>query len=85
MNDIQRLKKRGLVQLLGWETIYAQIYSEAIETNDPRINKPGGVLEQLDNIRYAIQELRVEAGIPIPEIVIHMKTLVLTGENKLKE
>ena len=80
MNLIQQMKRHSLTKLLHFEKLYAVIEREAKEDNDPRVDNPSGVSEQLQAIREAIYELRIDNGIPIPNITINAKTLVLKAK-----
>lgn len=80
MNIIQQMKQHPLETLLFFEQLYAQIEAEAIEANDPRVNDPGGVSEQLQAIRDAIHELRQERGIDIPHLTVGLKTLEMKAQ-----
>lgn len=77
MNLIGQMKRHPLSMLLHFEQLYAQIESEAKDAEDPRVNNEGGVSEQLQAIRDAIQELRIEQEIPIPPVTVGVQTLVL--------
>jgi hypothetical protein len=80
MNLIKKMKRHPLETLIFFEQLYAQIEREALEGKDPRVNNPGGVSEQLQAIRDAIYELRVENGIPIPNNTVQCQTLVLEAK-----
>ena len=80
MNLIQQMKRHGLAKLQHFEKLYAVIEQEAKEDNDPRVDNPGGVSEQLQAIREAIYELYIDNGIPIPNITVNVKTLVLKAQ-----
>ena len=78
MNMIKEMKERhSLEKLIMFEGLYAHIEQVAKDENDPRIDKEGGVSDQLQAIRDAIYELRIEKGIPVPNIVINAQTIVL--------
>lgn len=87
MNIIKQMKQHPLETLLVFEQLYAQIEQEAREANDSRVNKTGGVSEQLQAIRDAIQELRIEQGIDIPNITVGLSTLEIKAKRgvNLKE
>ena len=80
MNLIQQMKRHSLTKLLHFEKLYTTIEQEAKEDSDPRVDNPGGVSEQLQAIREAIYELRIDNGIPIPNITVNVKTLVLKAK-----
>lgn len=80
MNLIKRMKRHGLNKLLVFEQIFSDIEKEAREDGDPRVDNEGGVAEQLQAVREAIQELREEQGIPIPPVTVGMKTLILKAQ-----
>lgn len=80
MNIIKQMKQHPLGKLLLFEKLYAQIEAEATEANDPRLHNPGGVAEQLQAIRDAIHELRVEQGIDIPNVTVGLKTLEIKAK-----
>lgn len=80
MNTIKQMKQHPLETLLFFEQLYAQIEAEAIEANDPRLYNPGGVVEQLQAIRDAIHELRVEQGIDIPNVTVGLQTLEMKAQ-----
>lgn len=80
MNLIKQMKRLPLGRLLMFEQLYAQIEQEAKEAGDIRLNNEGGVSEQLQAIRDAIQELRIEQGISIPNVTVGLKTLELKAE-----
>jgi hypothetical protein len=81
MNLIKQLKERHpLEKLKLFEKLYAQIEREAKEVNDPRVDNPGGVSEQLQAIREAIYELSIDNGVPIPNVTVNVKTLVLKAQ-----
>jgi hypothetical protein len=66
------IKRLGLPKLLAFERIYSDIEKEY--EDDPRVER---VREQLQEIREAIYELRVEQGIPIPPVKISAQTLAV--------
>ena len=80
MNLIKQMKRLPLNKLIIFEKLYAQIEREAKEANDPRVDDPGGCSEQLQAIREAIYELRIDNGIPIPNNTVEMQTLVLKAQ-----
>lgn len=80
MNLIKKMKQHPLGKLLFFEQMYAKIEQEAREANDPRVDNPGGVSEQLQAIRDAIQELRVENGIEIPNQTVGLVTLEMKAQ-----
>ena len=80
MNVIKQMKQHPLGTLLFFEQLYAQIEAEAIEANDPRVDNPGGVSEQLQAIRDAVHELRVEQGIEIPNVTVGLQTLEIKAK-----
>ena len=80
MNIIKQMKQHPLGTLLFFEQLYAQIEAEAKEAKDPRLNNAGGVVEQLQAIRDAIHELRVEQGIDIPNITVGLQTLEIKAK-----
>ncbi len=80
MNLIKQMKRHPLNTLLCFERLYTQIENEAKETNDPRIDSEGGVSEQLQAMRDAIQELRIEQGIPIPNVTVGLVTLEMKAQ-----
>jgi hypothetical protein len=77
MSLIADMKRLGLPRLLLFEAVYASIEREAIAKGDPRVGNPGGVADQLQAIREAIQELREEQGLAIPNVNVNVKTIVL--------
>ena len=80
MNLIKQMKRHPLNTLLFFEQLYAQIEKEAKEANDPRLDNPGGVSEQLHAIRDAVCELRQENGIDIPNLTVGLQTLELKAK-----
>lgn len=80
MNLIKQMKHHPLGTLLFFEQLYARIEQEAKEANDPRVDNPGGVSEQLQAIRDAIHELRQESGIDIPNVIVGLQTLEMKAQ-----
>ena len=80
MNLIKQMKQVPLGKLIFFERLYARIEKEAQEAEDPRVRNPGGVSEQLQAIRDAIYELRVENGVDIPNVTVGLSTLEIQAK-----
>ena len=80
MNLIKQMMQHPLGTLLFFEQMYADIERGAREANDPRVDNTGGDLEQLQSIRDAIQELRLEKGIEIPNQTVGLVTLEMKAQ-----
>lgn len=66
------MERHGLVKINGFISIYERILAEAEACNDPRIDKPSGVKEQLEALRIARDKLA-------PSQVVGMKALRISA------